>query len=147
MPGRDGRLAGKAQAAGKAAVGFDAFIVVHVGEGGVVDINSGGVRRCDEARPGIEDLKALLCPAAVQVGAQILRAEKQCPHTRGGRRDLECVFHAERRLDQRDEANCARLYAAAAFDFADGGVAAADGLPRRGLREHDVIRPLRHDGL
>ena len=27
MPGRDGRLAGKAQAAGKAAVGFDAFIV------------------------------------------------------------------------------------------------------------------------
>ena len=147
MPGRDGRLAGKAQAAGKAAVGFDAFIVVHVGEGGVVDADSSGVRCCNKPRPGIKNLQSLLCPAAVQVGAQILRAEKQRPHTRGGRRDLECVFHAERRLDQRDEANCARLYAAAAFDFADGGVAAADGLPRRGLREHDVIRPLRHDGL
>ena len=147
MPGRDGCFAGKAQAAGKAAVGFDAFIVVHVGEGGVVDADSSGVRCCNKPRPGIEDLQSLLRPAAVQIGAQILRAKKQRPHTRGGRSNLERVFHTERRLNQRDQADCTRLHPAAALDFANGGVAIADSLPRRGLREHDVIRPLRNNGF
>ena len=145
MARRDGRLAGKAEALCERSVRAESFIIVNIRKRRVVDIDPCRPRGHDQPRPRVQDLRALFRPFAVQIRAQILCTEEQRLDPRAGRRDRKRIFYAERRFDQRKDADSSRRQTVFCFQPVERLRKHLDVLRGTGFGQHDEIGLLRNN--